>query len=174
MLKKTFAIIAVAFVAVFTAPLAANAAGYVPSSSVTVSGSVTPGGTVTVSFASGSFAANESVGFSVTGNGTATLSMFRAATVTTTKVASATGAVSVNVTLPANASGTYTLTATGVTSGNIGTASLTVVPADAGRSLARTGSTLPMLLIWTAGGAGVLGIALFVVLGLVRRQRAHS
>jgi phage tail sheath gpL-like len=176
MLKKTLAIAALAFLAVVGTPLAANAAGYVPSSNVTVSGTVTAGGTVTVSFAAGSFTSGETVSFSVTGSGTATISAFRAATVTATKVATSSGAVSANVTLPANATGTYTLTATGLTSGNIGTAALTVVPADPGTAAAlpHTGSTLPMLLIWIAGGAVALGLALYLVLGLVRRQRARA
>ena len=183
MFKKTLAAIVLSLVAVVAIPTAANAAGYVPSGDVSVSGSATPGGTDTVSFGAGSFTGSENVSFSVTGNGTPTLSTFRAATVTLTKQASASGAVSVNVTLPTNASGTYTLTATGLTSGNVGTASITVSPADSavggsssnsGNGLADTGSTVPMLLIWGAAGAIILGFALFFVRGLVRRQRARA
>lgn len=184
MFKKTLAAIVLSLVAVVAIPTAANAAGYVPSGDVSVSGSATPGGTDTVSFGAGSFNGSENVSFSVTGNGTATLSTFRAATVTLTKQASASGAVSVNVTLPSNASGTYTVTATGLTSGNVGTAAITVSPADSavggssssnsGNGLADTGSTVPMLLIWGAAGAIILGFALFFVRGLVRRQRARA
>jgi hypothetical protein len=176
MLKKTLAAAVLAFVAVVATPIAANAAGYVPSGNVTVSGPTTPGGTNAVSFADGSFTGGETVTFTVTGSGTATISAFHAATVSATKVATASGAVTANVKLPANATGTYTLTATGQTSGNIGTAALTVVPADpsTAAALPHTGSTLPMLLIWIAGGAVALGLALFLVLGLARRQRARA
>ncbi|MCU1527796.1 MAG: hypothetical protein JWP75_1559, partial [Frondihabitans sp.] len=151
-------------IGIFAAPMAANAAGYVPASNITVSGAVVPGGTSTVGFASGSFTDSETVSFSVTGDGAATLGA-ATTTVTGTKVANADGSVSEKVTLPADASGTYSLTATGLTSGNVGTAALTVVPADAGASsatnssggLAFTGSTVSMLVIWGAGGAIVLG-----------------
>lgn len=183
MLKKTLAAVVLAFVALVATPLAANAADpYVPNNNVTVNGEVVAGGTVTVTFGPGSFSGSENVAFQVTGYGTVTLSAFKAATVTATKQATPAGAVSENVTLPTDAQGTYTLTATGITSGAVGTATLTVVPAAVagapvaavGQNLAHTGSTLPMLLIWTAGGAVVLGLALVVVLGLVRRQRANA
>jgi hypothetical protein len=178
MLKKTLAAVVLAFAAVVAAPIAANAAGYVPSGNVTVTGSTTANGTDSVSFGTGSFTGGESVTFSVTGSGTATISSFHAATVSLTKTATSSGSVTANVKLPANATGTYTLTATGQTSGNVGTAALSVVPADTGTAaavgLAHTGSTLPMLLIWIAGGAVALGLALYLVLGLARRQRARA
>jgi hypothetical protein len=101
-----------------------------------------------------------------------------------TKQASATGAVSFNVTLPADASGTYTLTAKGLTSGNVGTATITVVPASVantgtsasmgnagGAALAETGASLPMLMVWIGAGALVLGVAIVATLGFVRKQR---
>lgn len=177
-LKKIFAASALVVVAVFAAPVAANAAGYVPASDVVVSGPVTPGGTATVGFKAGSFAGGETVSFSVTGSGAATLAAVTT-TVTATKVATASGSVSEKVTLPVGATGTYSLTATGLTSGNVATAALTVVPADAGAassgsgSLAFTGSTVSMLAVWGAAGAVALGIAFMVVLALVRRQRAN-
>jgi hypothetical protein len=195
MLKKALAVLAVAFVALVAAPSAANAA-YVPSNNITVSGNATPGGTVTVNFAAGSFAPNETVSASVSGNTPVTLSAVKAAVVTSfTKQASATGAVAFNVTLPTNASGTYTLTATGLTSGNVGTAAITVVPgangaglADTGSStstgasmgnaggaaLAETGATLPMLMVWIGGGALVLGVAIVGTVGFVRKQRRSA
>jgi hypothetical protein len=140
-----------------------------------VSGAATPGGTVNVAFESG-FTAGESVSFAVTGEGSATLAVFKAATVSLTKTATAGGAASVAVTLPAGATGTYTTTATGLTSGTVGTAALTVAAADAGSSkaLASTGYDAPMLLIWAAAGALILGLALVVVLNIVRRQRATA
>ena len=189
MARKTFAAIALAILAVFAVPTAANAAGYVPSGSVSVSGDAVPGATVTVTFADGSFLPGEDVSFAVTGSGTVTLSAFKAATVTLVKSASATGSASVNVTLPADATGTYTVTATGLTSGTVGTAAITVTAVDAGSGtvntgngtanngsgdLASTGYDAPVLLIWGAGGALLLGIALVVVLTAVRRQRATA
>ena len=185
MLKKALAVLSIAVMALVAAPVAANAAGYVPSGNVTVSGSATPGGTVTVSFASGSFTPNEQVSVSVSGDTTVTLSAVKAAVLTTfTKAASASGSFSVNVTLPTNATGTYTLTATGLTSGNVGTASITTVPASGsnatlantggGAALANTGATLPMLMIWIGAGALILGVAIVSTLAFVRRQRRNA
>jgi hypothetical protein len=176
--KKTFAAIALTVLAVFAVPAAANAAGYVPSSDVAVSGTATPGGTVTVAFETG-FTAGESVSFAVTGAGSATLAVFKSATVSLTKTATASGAASVAVTLPAGATGTYTTTATGLTSGTVGTAAITVAAADSGAAasksgLAETGYNAPMLLIWAAAGAVILGLALVFVLMFVRRQRATA
>ena len=187
MLKKALAVLAVAVAALVAAPSAANAA-YVVSNNITVAGDAVPGGTVTVNFAAGSFAPNEEVSASVTGNTAVTLSVVKAAVTTQfTKQASATGAVSFNVTLPADASGTYTLTAKGLTSGNIGTATITVVPASVantgntgtsasmgnagGAALAETGASLPMLMVWIGAGALVLGVAIVATLGFVRKQR---
>ena len=183
--NRVIAIVVLAVMAIFAGPAAAHAA-YVPEDSITVSGSATPGGTVVVAFDDGAFTGGEQVSFAVTGEGTVTLAVVRAAVTTTTlvKTADADGSVSVAVTLPADAEGTYTLTATGQTSGNVGTAALTVPAADAGASvgsgssddaLADTGaSNLSVLLIWSAAGILLLGVALVVVLSVVRRQRANA
>ena len=184
MAKKTFAAIALAVLAVFAVPAAANAAGYVPEGNVTVSDStVEPGQTVTVGFSADSFTPGESVSFTLTGENAAgaTLATVKAVVNSTsiTKTASATGAVSVAVTLPTNAVGSYTLTGTGLTSGSVGTATLSVVAADSATvvkagGLASTGYDAPMLAIWAAAGALLLGIALVTVLTVVRRQRANA
>jgi hypothetical protein len=133
----------------------------------------------------------------VSGDTAVTLSIVKAAVLTSiTKQASASGALSVNVTLPTNATGTYTLTATGLTSGNVGTASITTVPASGGTlantggtaanagalantggsepALANTGATLPMLMIWIGAGALILGAAIIGTLAFVRRQRQNA
>ncbi len=184
-MKKLIAaalLVGAAFIAV---PTAANAAGYVPTSNVSVSGTVVAGGTVTVRFAAGSFTPGETVNVSVTGAGAVTLGALPTTTVSATYRADASGATNVRVTLPAGASGTYSLTATGATSGNVATASLTVAPADgavtvgagAGGAnggpgeLAFTGGTISTLGLWAAGGAIVLGGGLLVVRRSVRRQR---
>ena len=187
MIKKAFAVVALAALALFAVPTAATAAGYVAADNITVSGSATPGSEQTVDFADGSFNAGETVTFAVSGAGFAT------STVTLTGTANAQGGITFKFTLPANASGSYSRTATGVTSGNVGSATITVVPADAGSAegtddglastgnaagtddgLASTGYDAPVLLIWAAAGALLLGIALVLVLGVVRRQKATA
>ena len=173
MRKKTLAAVIIAVAAIFAMPVAANAAGYTPVTAVVSDTTPAPGQSVTVSFPDGTFANNESVGIAVTGNSSATVAVVKAATVSTTKPASATGSLSFVVTLPADATGTYTVTATGLSSGIVGTAVLTVTPAAAG-GLAATGANFPFLMVWTAGGALLLGIALLIVLTVVRRQRAAA
>jgi hypothetical protein len=161
--------------------LAANAAvdPYVPNSSITVSGPTSAGSTPVVNFAAGSFSAGEQVAFTVTGQGPISLSVVKAAVETArlTELANATtGAVLLNVKLPANASGTYTVTATGRTSARVGTAFLTVAAVDAGsgKALAFTGANVSPLITWGAGGVVLLGLALLVVMGIVRRERASE
>ncbi|WBM79385.1 sortase [Cryobacterium breve] len=179
MLKKTLATIALAVLAVFTVPAAANAAGYVPNSNITISGNQVAGSIIVIDFSGASFTAGENISFSVSGAGVVTLSNFKSATATLVKPASSTGAASLNVTLPADATGSYTTTATGLTSGSVGTATITVKAADAGATsadssaggLASTGYNAPVLLIWAAAGALLLGVALVVVLSFVRRRR---
>jgi hypothetical protein len=179
MLKKTFAVIALAVLAVFAVPVAANAAGYVPASNVRVSGSVTAGAALDVIFADGSFGGpgtGEDVSFAVSGSGSATLSTFKAATMTTVKSTGAQGGVTLTVTLPTDATGSYTVTGTGLTSGTVGTATLTVAAPDAGAANtgdnpASTGFDASVLLIWSAVGALLLGAALVIVLSIVRRRR---
>jgi hypothetical protein len=179
MAKKMFAVIALAILAIFAVPAAANAAGYVPQDSITVSGASAAGATVTVTFGHGAFGHGADVTFGVTGAGKpATLSVFKAATATLVNTADANGNVNLNVTLPTDASGSYTITGTD-TFGTVGTATLTVPTADGGLAntggkLAHTGYDAPMLLIWGAAGALLLGVALVVVLGIVRRQRASA
>ncbi|TFC05691.1 sortase [Cryobacterium sp. MDB2-33-2] len=181
MAKKTLAVIALAVLAVFAVPAAANAAGYVPDGQIVVSGTPAPGATVVVDFTGGSFTPGEDVSFSCTGSGLATLSVLKAGTATLVKSSTSTGAASVNVVLPAGATGSYTTTATGLTSGTVGTATITVVAADSGTTasgtgggLAGTGYNTPVLLIWAAAGALLLGIALVVVLSFVRRRRVTA
>lgn len=188
MFKKVLAAAALTLAAVFAVPMAAHAAGYVPSSNVTVSDSTpAPGETVIVNFKSSSFLPGESVQFTLTGQDAASASLASLHAVINSKSivkpATATGAVSVAVTLPTDATGTYTLTATGATSGNVATVSLTVAPADAGAGsgpvsssggLAQTGSTVSLIAIWVAGGLVLLGGAFVAVNVIVRRQRAKA
>lgn len=188
MFKKVLAVLALTLAGVFALPMAANAAGYVPSSNVTVSNSnPAPGQTVIVSFKSGSFLPGENVQFTLTGEDAASASLASLRAVINSKSivkpATSSGAVSVSVTLPTDATGTYTLTATGATSGNVGTVSLTVTPLDTGTGsgpvsssggLAHTGSTISLIAIWAAGGVVLLGAAFVAVNVIVRRQRAKA
>jgi len=189
MFKKSFAAIALAVLAVIAVPTAANAAGYVPVGNISVTGDVAPGGIVVINFANNTFTAGESVSFTLTGENAsgATLAVVKSVvnSQSLVKTASGSGAVALDVTLPANASGSYTTTATGLTSGTVGTASLNIASADGGAAagsgsasanggLASTGYDAPMLAIWAAAGALMLGIALMVALTVVRRQRANA
>ncbi|RLQ82667.1 hypothetical protein D9V28_11980 [Mycetocola zhadangensis] len=154
--------------AIFAVPAAATAYG--PASNGTVVGDVTAGGNVTINFAAGAFVGGESVTFVISGNGGVTIAAFKAATDDAVKTANADGSVGAVAALPTNASGSYNVTATGA-SGRIGTATLTVAAADAGSGLPNTGSEVPVLALWTAGGALALGAALIAVMTIVRRQR---
>ncbi|WFR68154.1 hypothetical protein P9139_07540 [Curtobacterium flaccumfaciens] len=181
-MKKLIAAIVLAGAALIATPAAANAAGYTPDSNVSVSGSYTAGGTAVVNFSEGAFQDNETVNVQVTGAGAVTLGALPTTTVSKAYTASSDGSLAVTVTFPQGASGTYSLTATGATSGVVGYASFTVAPADATAvaaangsgtdgTLAFTGSTVSALALWVAGGAVVLGGGLLLVRGSVRRQR---
>jgi hypothetical protein len=179
-MKKLIAAVVLAGAALLATPAAANAAGYVPSSNISGDTTVVSGGTTTIVFGPGSFVGNETVNITITGAGAATLGALPTTTVSKAYTATESGSVAPKVTLPVGASGTYSLTATGAVSGNVGSQSLTVVPADSAAaagtgagtgSLAFTGSTVSMLALWVGGGAVVLGGGLLAVRGSVRRQR---
>jgi hypothetical protein len=122
--KVIFGAAALVAVGIFVGPMAANAA-YVPTAG-TVTGPETPGSADTVSFGAGSFMPGEKVDFTVTGAGDVTIAMLRADTESAVETASASGAVSATVTLPSDATGTYSVTATGEQSGNVGSAAIPV------------------------------------------------
>jgi hypothetical protein len=182
-LKKTTARIVLVVAAFLAVPSAAHAAGYVPTRNVIVSGTVSAGATSTVSFSDGSFTAGERVGVSVTGAGAVALGALPTTTVSTQYSATQAGSVTTTVTFPVGASGTYSLTATGTTSGNVAAASLTVgqadavSPAGAGAApqapgaLSFTGSTMSLLSLWVAGGVVALGAGGVAVRMSVRRHR---
>lgn len=176
MFKKFIAGAGIALVALFAAPAAAQAV-YAPEEDVVVSGEAQPGETLTVTFDE-VFTPGEDVSAQVSGNGQPQIAVFRAATDSTTKAAGADGTVVFNVTLPTDASGTYTVTATGLESGIVGTAAITVVAADGsgsgdedGDGLAVTGGTA-LTAIWIAAGALGLGIVLLLVRTLRRNANA--
>ncbi|WP_460776114.1 hypothetical protein [Microbacterium sp. GXF7504] len=168
-LRIKLAAIAVAIVALVAAPAAANAA-YTPSpQGGTTTFTAAPGGSVSVPYTG--FQPGETVRFSLTGenaNG-ATLALVKTAVETKTfdKAASASGAVTVTVTLPSNATGAYTLSAQGLTSGT----SAAAVTINAGQVPAATGVDSASLMgVWIGGGVLLLG-GLAVTVFAVRRQR---
>jgi LPXTG-motif cell wall-anchored protein len=186
MIKKTFAGLALAVLAIFTVPAAAQA--YVPTPPAGVT--VTASGTVTVTFSG--FAANEPVSFTLTGEFAASATFGSVVTAVETspafvKDANAAGSVPVTVTLPANATGTYTLSATGLDSGALANTTITVVSDGSGSGtgtgtgttgstggLPNTGAMDPTLGIWAGGGLLALGAAFVIVLTVVRRQKAAN
>ncbi|MFP7761475.1 hypothetical protein [Marisediminicola sp. LYQ85] len=190
---KSLSVVAIAAAAVFMGPAAANASiEYPGEADVIVVGTPGPGETVVVDIEAGAFIAGEDVSFAVTGATAVTLAAAGQQTTTLVKTADADGGASVDVTLPADATGTYNISATGLESGQVESAALTVVAADAGAGagagagsgsgsgdsaddLAYTGAgDATMLLVWAGAGALLLGGALVVVMTTVRRQRANS
>jgi hypothetical protein len=180
MTKKLLAIAALALAVVFAAPTGAMAAGYVPPGNGSSSGGPTTaaGGSVTVTFVGGSFSNGEQVAVSVTGDPKPTLGAI--GTATSNYAASGTGGLVFKVTVPASATGSsvYSAQAVGATSGNVATYRITVAASGSAvtdpRGLAFTGGTVPMLIVWSGAGILALGIALMIVLRVVRRQRAQA
>lgn len=154
-----------AAVAVGFAPKASTS-GYVPSTSVTVSGEHRAGGLIVVDFSPGSFSPGEVVVIEVTG-----ISGF---VHTERLVAGADGALRFEFRVPADGVGSYDVVATGVSSGSIGTARIDLIPADTGApasgALPSTGLHDPLLITWVAGGATVLAGAM-VATGVQRRKQ---
>jgi hypothetical protein len=187
--KKALAVLAFALVAlVGIQPSAATAAdnthtGYVPNRTITITGLPIPGGTIVIIFAPGSFRPGEHVtvivGGRTVGGGHGhgvTLGALKAEVPGLDKEASADGSLKVTMTLPEDAAGTQTITATGAESGNVGTAATTVVPQDVAPNVAPaavvgTSAPLPLLLAWIGAGALILGAAAAGTLAFVRRQR---
>jgi hypothetical protein len=143
--------------------------GYVPNTSVTVSGEHVAGGVIVIDFSPGSFAPGEAVVVTVTGSG--------GYTHTERLVAGADGALRYEFRVPTDGVGTYDVVATGVSSGSIGTARVDLVPADAGAgasgALPSTGLRDPLLVAWVAGGVTVLAGALVATNVQRRRQAAR-
>jgi hypothetical protein len=170
MFKKALATGLLAVLAIFAAPAAANAYETTDGSDVTA----TPGVAVTLSFSG--FDANEPT--TASAPDAVTLGVVKVVT-TFSRPANASGVV--QYTAAATQPGTYTITVTGV-SGKVAVGTLTVAPTDSAAGtgagsgsnggLPNTGLEAPMLIIWGAAGALALGIALTVVLTIVRRQKA--
>lgn len=179
MFKKSLATAALAVIAVFAFAPAANAVDYVSDSHVTVSASAVQGEIAQIDFADSAFVPAESIRFTVTGSTGVQLAVVKAAVDTSlTKNATSTGSSSLSVTIPDDATGSFSVTASAASATY--TATLTVVAADAGapvavdNGLATTGYNAPVLVIWGAAGVLVLGVALLLVRISVRRQHAAA
>jgi len=160
---KAVAAAAVAAALVFAAPAMAQA--YTPGGTIdvvsdapfTVSGNV---------YTFSGFEPGASVTFTLEGEnaaaGSLAIAKLAVTKTSTTKTASSSGVAAVTVTLPADATGDYTLTAVGA-----------LAPTDGGGgTLPSTGGNSDSLLgIWVGGGALVLAGATVAVAATVRRNR---
>lgn len=139
--KKLFAAISVAGLCVVGSASTATAYPVPPPiEGGVVSGEIVPGGTIAFVFPSGSFAPGETTTHVLTGenaSGATLASLMRRAVesaVLGTRTADSTGTVQMNITMPSNASGSYTLT--GTSPSRPGGVSITVSmpPVDTGGS----------------------------------------
>lgn len=199
MRKKLLAGVVLAVMAIFAAPVAANAENYVPTGGCSMSPStVEAGQSGTFTCSASTFGANEAVTYTISGeNGsTANLSSYRTSgavhssvsSAKTVKNAAADGGSSLTVQVPQNASGTYTLTATSAT--RTVSSNIAVVPADGAAAtttkgdttttangdsgLATTGSQFVFTIAWIGGLIVLLGLALLFFLLYRRRHQAQS
>jgi hypothetical protein len=185
MARKLIAGLVLAVVATFTVPVAANATTYVPGSGCTVSPSTLKAGeTGTLRCEPGTYGASESVDYVVEGESgaDATLASFRsgASSASIVKLAGPDGSSTLSVTVPADATGAYTITGTGAKTSSTATAALTVLPADASiasttdaasNPIAPAGLNIAMLLIWIGLGILALGLLGLLLLAALRRRR---
>ena len=174
MLKKSLAVGLLAVLAIFSVPTAANAAPYGDNGSGGGTVVIAPGAPATLSFSG--FQPGEAT--TASAPDAVTLGAIKVVS-TASRPAGANGAVTYTAT--ATQPGSYTITVTSAT--NIATGVLTVVPSDSGAgsgsgsgsngdgSLPNTGFETPMLIVWGASGALILGLALVFVLNVVRRNK---
>ncbi|MFG6446355.1 hypothetical protein ACFXP7_13660 [Microbacterium sp. P06] len=179
---KVAAVVTLAAAATF-APLAANAYPSGDEASVS-SPTVGPGGTVEFSVEASTFVPGEPVTISLTGENASAGSLAVVKSVVQTSVldtrpAAADGSLpSVGVRLPANASGTYTITAASPSVPEGVSAAVTVVTSGGnggGGGLPATGMDSGSLLgLWVGGGALVLAGGAVAVGAAVHRQRKQA
>lgn len=168
MIRKALATAALAAVALFAVPVAAQAeeAGYTTQGPAVTAA---PGEAVSLTF-TGLPANTPST---ATAPDAVTLAVLKASTASKPTDASGSVTYQASATQP----GTYTITVTA--GGVVATATLTVAPSDtagggSGDDLASTGFDLPVLALWVGGGALVLGAALIAVMTTVRRNRGNA
>ena len=171
MFKKIFAAGLLAALALFAVPTAAQAADYGDGgpgtdnndSAVIVAGQP-------VSFSLGGFLPGEPT--TASAPDAVTLGSLKVVT-TASRPAGNTGTVT--YTASATQPGSYTISVASAT--NVAVFTLVVVPADSASGngsnggLPNTGLETPMLIVWGASGALILGLALVFVLNVVRRNK---
>ncbi|KDA04912.1 hypothetical protein DC31_02275 [Microbacterium sp. CH12i] len=179
---KAAVITAIAAGALFAVPTAASAYTPTPTGD-TSSSTVVAGGSFTFSVQAGAFLPGETVSISLTGENAsgATLGFVKFAVQTqalgTTTANGAGGVGGASITLPANASGTYTILATSPSNPVGAAATITVSAAgtDNKDNLAATGmDSTALLTTWVAGGALVLAGGGVAVAAAVRRNKQNA
>lgn len=187
-LTKAAAIAAITAGALLAVPAAASAAPYTPPADGEVNDStITPGQSFSFWVDMDVFAPGEPVSISLTGENAsgATLAAVKFAVQTNTlgtRTATAAGALApVSITLPADASGSYTILATSP-SNPVGVSAVVTVAAAAGGGAGDPGDGLAVtgldsgatLTLWVAGGALVLAGGGLAVAGAVRRNKREA
>lgn len=175
--SSALAALALAGLGVLALPGAAQASSiYPPSDACQVTPSTTtPGSTVVFSCADGTFAANENVKITVTGeNGSgSTFGVVRFA-VTTGAYDTTSGAAGeldgTRITLASDASGVYNIAAVSASSAG-STASVTV--SATGTGLPSTGGDSQTVALWAGGGLLLVAGGAIAVAAAVRRRRTH-
>jgi hypothetical protein len=176
MAKKLLAALIVGAAIALAAPAAANAVPYTHGGDCSIAPStVAAGGTSTMTCASGTFKPSEGVQYVVSGKDAGK------ATVVSDPTANSLGGSQLQITVPSDATGAYTVTATGSASQAASAVTVTVLPADvpastsstASTGLASTGSTIGWYVAWIGGALVVLGLIVLSLIAAARR-RAHQ
>ncbi|MBC7724928.1 MAG: hypothetical protein H7146_09310 [Burkholderiaceae bacterium] len=174
------AVLAVASVALLSAPTAAFADPYVSGSTVTADTySLSPGETVTVTWHGDYFEPGEAVSVSVAGTAasasTMSISGARSTGATAPAVVDPSGSVVARVTVPASATGNYTITGTSASaSGGVTVAVLSATLISTGTTaLAKTGGNVPVGLALAGGGILALGVILVAARMITRRRSVN-
>lgn len=176
--RRTAVIAALVGVGLFAAPVAAQASTIYPPSDACKVTPITaaPGAAITFSCEAGTFAANESVKITITGEngGQATFGFVRFAVTTgahNTSSGPAGELASTRITLPAETSGIHNIAAISESSAG-GTASVTVKAA--GDTLTPTGGNNEMLGLYAGGGLLLLaGGAIAITVAVRRRNKSQ-
>jgi len=176
-LTQASVVAAIAGAAVLAVAAPAQASSiYPPSGACQVSPSTaTAGETLVFTCDNGTFAANEAVKITVTGeNGSGATFGFVRFAVSTGAYDTTSGAAgqlaSTRITLPSDASGIYNIAAVSASSAG-STASVTVASADG--SLPSTGGDIQTLGLWAGGAALVVAGGAVAVAAAARRRRTH-
>ncbi|MGN7799306.1 hypothetical protein [Leifsonia sp. 22587] len=188
MFKKILAAIAVTAGLLVAAPAAANAVPYTKGAECSFDVSVVEsGGSATLICIPGTWSPGEAIDWTVTGQNGASFKLASFATADSSlhfvKHANADGSDVLSVTLPASASGTYSVVGHGQTSGHECPATLTVLPADAASTvvdpgssdgLAHTGSVVATWAAWMGGSLIVLGLIALALVAWIRKVKTTS